>query len=282
MTSSNSNYPTALVGKNIGLKGSITSIPLKDDFSENILFFGANKEDQCTGVLMNALVSLMLSCKALNKGFDFLVIDCLSKADSKYKSLLAQLEKKGLCHLIERQKSDRTIKAIAQDIMNGCATPVILSIIGSDRFIEMKRNLPLGEDTTPNVVDGIEVLGFTNPFSSSPDADVDKMTFQQAFIYILDEGPMQDVHVLLQVDKPGNILFEGDYGVNATDKFRHKIILRSENKFLSPMRFSQDIDVETLSDEEEHLRAYYYPEGDDPVLFTPFTLPDGSIFDSNE
>ena len=281
MTSSNSKYPTALVGKNIGLKGTITSIPLKDDFSENILFFGANKEDQCTGVLMNALVSLMLSSKALNKGFDFLVIDCLSKTDSKYKSLLAQLEENGLCHLIERQRSGRTIKAIAKDIMNGCASPVILSVIGSDRFIEMKRNLPLGEDSTLNVVDGIDVLGFTNPFSPSPGADFDKMTFQQAFTYILDEGPMQDVHVLLQVDKPGNILFEGDYGVNATDKFRHKIILRSENKFLSPMRFSQDIDVETLGDEEEHLRAYYYPEGDDPVLFTPFTIPDISILDNN-
>lgn len=282
LTSSNNRYPTALVGKNIGLKGSITSIPMKDDFSENILFFGANKKDQTTGVLMNALVSIMVSCKSLGKPFDFLVIDCLTKADSKYKSLLAQLEKKGLCHLIERQRSGRTIKAIAKDILSGCASPVIMAIIGSERFIEMKRNLPLGADSTPNVVDGIEVLGFTNPFSPSPDADVDKMTFQQAFTYILDEGPMQNVHVLLQVDKPGNILFEGDYGVNATDKFRHKIILRSENKFLSPMRFSQDIDVETLSDEEKHLRAYYYPEGDDPVLFTPFTLPDISILDSDQ
>ena len=85
---------------------------------------------------------------------------------------------------------------------------------------------------------------------------------------------MQGVHTLLLVDKPGNILFEGDYDVNDTDKFRHKIILRSENKFLQPMRFSQEIDVETLSDEEEHLRAYYYPDGDDPVLFTPYQMPD--------
>ena len=43
------------------------------------------------------------------------------------------------------------------------------------------------------------------------------------------------------------------------------------------MKFSQDIDVESLSDEEEHLRAYYYPEGDDPVLFTPFLLPEYEI-----
>ena len=51
-------------------------------------------------------------------------------------------------------------------------------------------------------------------------------------------------------------------------------MLKSENKFLQPFRLSQDIDVEVLSDEEEHLRAYYYPEGEDPVLFTPFQMPD--------
>ena len=282
LSSAGIKYPTALVGINIGLKGNGTAIPLKDDFSENILIFGANKQDQSSGVLMNAMLSLMVSCKTLNKPFDFLVIDCLSKTESEYKALLTKLEEKGLCHLIERQRSGRTFKAIAKDIMNSCASPVILAIIGSDRFIEMKRNLPLGDDSTPNVIDGIEELSFSDPFNSSSGNNVDTMTFQQAFTYILDEGPMQDVHILLQVDKPGNILFEGDYGVNATDKFRHKIILRSENKFLSPMRFSQDIDVETLSDEEEHLRAYYYPEGDDPVLFTPFTLPEEQILDTLE
>jgi hypothetical protein len=105
-------------------------------------------------------------------------------------------------------------------------------------------------------------------------------TFQSALTYILEEGPMQGVHILMQVDKPGNILFEGDYGVNATDKFRHKVILKSENKFLMPMRFSQEIDVEALSDEEEHLRAYYYPEGDDPILFTPYQMPDKTILNT--
>jgi hypothetical protein len=43
------------------------------------------------------------------------------------------------------------------------------------------------------------------------------------------------------------------------------------------MRFSHEIDVATLSDEMEHLRAYYYPEGDDPVLFTPYQMPDIDI-----
>ena len=48
------------------------------------------------------------------------------------------------------------------------------------------------------------------------------------------------------------------------------------------MRFSVDIDVEQLSDEEERLRAYYYPEGDAPILFTPFQMPDKEIINSQK
>jgi hypothetical protein len=88
---------------------------------------------------------------------------------------------------------------------------------------------------------------------------------------------MHDVHLLLQVDKPSNILFGDEYDVDAAKKCRHKVILRSENKYLSPLRFSQDIDVEMLGDERGRLRAYYYPDDDDPALFTPYQMPDTDI-----
>lgn len=278
LSDSHTKYPTALVGRRIGLKSSNVAIELKEDFSENIMIFGANKECQATNVLMNALVSLIASNRALGSSRDFLVIDCSPGYDCPYKALLKKMEEEGMCHLIERQRSVATFRAIADDIQNGCARPVTIALIGNERFIEMKRNQPLGNSSPVAVQDDLfEPLGFVDPFDDNSKKNISKMTFQQAFLYILDEGPMQGVHVLLQVDKPGNILFAGDYVMDAVEKFRHKIILRSENKFLTPMKFSQDIDVESLSDEEEHLRAYYYPEGDDPVLFTPFLLPDYEI-----
>lgn len=266
--SSHIKYPTAIIGKNIGLKGTKTAILLRQDFSENVLFFGVNKEDQAVNVLINTLLGLITSYKTLDVPCEFLVIDCLATSESRYKKMLAEIEEAGMCHIIPRQDSGRTLKAIAEDVRNGCARPVMLVIIGSERFIEMKRDLKLDENSGQ---EEFASLGFQNPFGG---ADTENSTFQRALTYILDEGPMQGVHVLLQVDKPGNILFKGDFCTEATDKFRHKIILRSENKLIAPLRFSQEIDVEVLSDEEEHLRAYYYPEGDNPVLFTPYLLPD--------
>ena len=117
-------------------------------------------------------------------------------------------------------------------------------------------------------------MGSIDRMGDAAEEDTNNMTYPQALMYLLEEGSMHGIHVLLQVDKPANILFEGEYGKNATDKFRHKIILRSENKYLTVLNFSVDIDVETLSDEEEHLRAYYYPEDGEPQLFTPYLIPE--------
>lgn len=286
----NAETPVALVGKNIGLSGESTAILLRNDFSENILFFGANKEGQTIGVMLNALASLMYSYQQMGQPCDFLVIDCLQDVKSPYKELLKTWSDQGLCHLIERTKSGRTFAAIAEDIRNMCAHPVVLAIIGSERFVEIKRNMPLVDKSMNknDSIGGIEVLGFDMDaivdINSNPNLSHSggPQTYPKALEYILEEGPIHGVHVLLQVDKPGNILFEGDYAINATDKFRHKVILKSENKFLTPMRFSVDIDVEQLSDEEERLRAYYYPEGDAPILFTPFQTPDNDIIKSKK
>jgi hypothetical protein len=181
---------------------------------------------------------------------------------------------------VERQSSGRLLKGLVDDIKTGFVTPTVLVIIGSERFIEMKRKMPL-EQSSSSVIEDDGIIGFDmgslDIMSDSQEVNTNNMTYPQALMYILEEGPMHGIHVLLQVDKPSNILFGDEYDVEAAMKFRHKIILKSENKYLNPFRFSQDIDVEQLSDEEERMRAYYYPDGDNPQLFTPFQMPDLDI-----
>ena len=225
-------------------------------------------------------VSLILSYQAQGMSADFVVIDCLPITGGRYKKVLAELEIKGLCRLVERQSSGRLLKGLVDDIKTGFVTPTVLTIIGSERFIEMKRRMPL-EQTSSSVIDDDGVIGFDmgslDFMTDQQEVNTDNMTYPQALMYLLEEGAMYGVHVLLQVDKPSNVLFGDEYDVEAAMKFRHKIILKSENKYLNPLRFSHDIDVEQLSDEEEHMRAYYYPDGDNPQLFTPFQMPDSDI-----
>lgn len=274
--------PLALVGRNIGINAGATFIPLRKDFMEHILIWGANKQEQSTGVLMNALISLILSKQISDIAYRFLVIDCFPGPGGSYKNLLSELETKGLCRLIPRQDSGKVLKELVDDVKNDFAIPTVLAIIGSERFIEIKRKKQLVQEVNPEpVIENDEVIGFDmttlDIMKESSDVDVDKMTYPEALMYLLDEGPIHDVHILMQIDKPGNILFGDEYDVEAANKFRHKIILRSENKYINPLRFSQEIDVEILSDEKEHLRAWYYPDGDYPILFTPYQMPSNDI-----
>ena len=273
--------PAALIGRNIGINAGTTTIPLRKDFYEHILVWGANKEEQATGVLMNALLSLTMSCQQQGIYCNFVVIDCLPITNSRYKPILSQLQQKGLCQLVERQDSGSVFKSLVNDVKAGAATPTVLAIIGNERFIEMRRKMPLMTMAVQNALeeyDDDNIIGFDmealgDLMNDGDESSTDNMTFPQALMYLLNEGAMHHVHLLMQVDKPCNILFGDDYDVEAATKFRHKVILRSENKYLNPFHFSQDIDVEALSDEEEHLRAFYYPDGDDPVLFTPYQMP---------
>lgn len=270
--------PVALVGQNIGINAGASTIPLRKDFLEHILIFGANKQEQSTGVLLNALMSLIHSYAQKDIYCNFLVIDCQPSPNASYKAVLSNLESKGLCRLIERQNSGMTLKELVDDIKGGFSAPTILAIIESERFIEVKRKMPLvsigvAADSSQDDMLGFDMSSLQSLMGGSAETDSCNMTYHEAVNFILDEGPMNGVHLLMQLDKPCNVLFGDEYDVEAANKFRHKIILRSENKHISPLRFSQEIDVEMLSDEEEHLRAYYYPEGGDPLLFTPFQMP---------
>lgn len=271
-------FPIAAIGHNIGLKGDITAIKFHSDFSDNILFFGINKDEQTVGVMINALMSLIISYQQLGKTCDFVIIDCLNNEEARYRSLLEAMESEGICRIVERTQSGTLFMQLVNDICNHCTRPTVLGIIGSNQFVEMKRNTPLPSSQIQESDSDIEVLGLD--YNAMPDLfpnnslDSSRIkTYPEALMFILDEGPLQDIHVLLQVDKPENILFNGEWCPEVTDKFRHKVILRSENKYLAPMRFSVDIDVETLNEEEEHLRAYYYPENGEPQLFTPYVMP---------
>ncbi len=306
-------YPTAFIGHDIGMKSELTAIPLPRDFSENILFFGANKEGQTAGVAVSALQSLAV----VNPMLNVKVIDCYDNPNAKYRMLLEKMQAdRLLCDIIERRESGELLRQLANDISKQQAQETILLILGSERFAEMKRKSSLVSNGTtpittnknsglfPDLDDSapvskdfpidetyeqwqarIRAEQMTNsqqtdePANSADttvkeenqeEQDVVK-TFPEALRFILDEGPTQGVHVLLQTDKPTNILFE-DYPSETVAMFKHKVILRSENKYLTPMRFSVDIDVEVLGDEEERLRAFYYPEDGGPRLFTPYII----------
>ena len=93
--------PVATIGRSIGLNQQSTAITLTQDFSENIIVWGANRQEQATATAINALVSLMAYYEQSNTPCNFIVLDCTNNPMSQCKPLLAELEKRAYCKIIQ-------------------------------------------------------------------------------------------------------------------------------------------------------------------------------------
>lgn len=282
VSSKQGNNPVAILGRGISLNQEPLEIALKRDFSENILLFGIDEDHQVTRTTIAALLSLIISYK--QKGIDaqIKVIDCGNDDDADYLNILDNLEDKGLCQVIARRERALELRKLAESIANENAIPTILVIIGQERFRELKLNLEIkdateSEEQSSNNDGMVNVFAGLN-FSSSLSGNgkqIDVSNFEKAMRYILENGPEQGVHTILQIDKPSKLLFQEFVSSKVVfSMFKHIVMLRSEEKTAMTLGLSDDIRLEDLSSEPERLRAYYYSEEDDSYqLFSPYILP---------
>lgn len=259
--------PVAFVGKSIDIEQKDVAIPLSEDYSENILLLGLNDEYQTTRTSMNLLVSLLATCKSRGAEVAFKVIDCLSD-DDKYAEVLDELEDAGLVEVVSAKKRASLFKKLAEEIYSEKAEETILFILGQDRFRELKLDLEFEEDNKS----GDDELTSIISFGSGAFDKKTMRTFSEAMNVILDKGPEVGVHTIIQLEKAVNYLFT-DYISHKElfQKFKHLILLKSDENASMQLHLRNDIRLENLSKDEERLRAYYYAEESDTyTLFTPY------------
>lgn len=263
--------PVVYMGKSIDLKQKDLCINLREDYSENILVFGLNDSEQVTRTSLNLLLSSAMAARMGELDVQIKVMDCLSNDESKYEDMMDELEDSELCEMVTRRKRGDFLKKMAESIKDGSAEPTLIYILGQDRFRELKMDLEFESDDAAPADDFASMLG---AFSSSSDSGF--KTYRQALNYILDRGPEQGVHTIIQIEKPTNLLFEDLTAKEIFQKFKHLIMLRSDEMTGSRLNLRDDIRLERLSSDSERLRAYYYAEeGDAYTLFTPYEQ-DGS------
>ena len=268
--------PVAFAGKSIDIKQVDVAIPLNEDFSENILLLGLNDEYQSTRVSMNLLVSLLATCKSREVDVDFKIINCLSDDNDKYLEVLDELENAGLVDVIPAKKRAPLFKQLAEAVLAEKAKETILFILGQDRFRELKLNVELEEETSVSDDSGLMVIKSAFLTDSSSEKKSVK-SFSEALTVILDKGPEVGVHTIIQLEKAANYLFE-DYisPKEMFKKFKHLILLKSDENAATQLHLQNNIRLENLSKEEERLRAYYYAEESDTyTLFTPYMPLEG-------
>lgn len=278
-------------GQDIAITQKPTSIALHEEQGENIMILGINDKHFATRSAINLLVSSIATSTAKGLDYEFVVIDCMKCDDDEaYIDVLAELESRRLCHLVRPRERKKTLYNLCKDIASGNPKPTILTILGEETFRELKFNDALevteeegqssntGADSFEDALAMMSML--SNPVADKSQSNSDILslkTVADAMKYILEKGPENGVHTIMQLDRADNFYIDNDGYINSKtiySKFCHLIILRSNEKDIYSLKLPDEIRPETLEDNAERLRAYYYNEGSNTYgLFTPYMMP---------
>ena len=262
--------PVMVLGRSIDTKMSVVSIPLKNEYADNLILFGINDEGQVSRTSLSALRSLIASTAGMN--YRTIVINCLSEGDESLISTLDDLSAEGKIELITPRHSGGTLRDLANNIKNESVQPTTLFILGQERFRELRMDnaIDSGKSHTKKAEDdnpfGFEMMDF----NSDTEGDFD--TFKKALEYIIRNGAEQGVHVVMQIDKPKQLLF-ADYlsQKDFYNMFRHLVILKCDDSINTELSISEDVKFDNLSSDNERLRALYYNDSNNKcILFSPF------------
>lgn len=253
-------------GRSIDTKMEPVVIPLRNEYADNVMLFGINDEEQVSRTTMASIKSLRIS----NKNIKIKVINCLSEEQRNTTKMLNDWENKGEIELLNPQNCGGELVNIANSIMERTAEPTVLYILGQERFRELRMDMEIAF-TKPTVA--ADDFGFdSSMFTAGDSGSMNFNSYQKAIEYILKNGAEVGVHVILQIDKPKQLLFS-DY-MSAKDffnMFHHLIMLKSDENAVNSLGMSDDLKLENLSSDIERLRAIYYNETNNSyTLFTPF------------
>ena len=252
------------LGRSIDTKMEPVMIPLRDEYADNVMLFGINDEEQVSRTTMATIQSLRLS----NQDVKIKVINCLSAEQKNTNKLLNSLAKKNEIELLEPSTCGLELASIATSIKNRDAEQMVLYILGQERFRELRMDMDIATEKKESMDDG---FGFESSFGSSG-GDGDFNSYHKAIEYILQNGAEVGVHVVLQIDKPKQLLFS-DYmsAKEFFNMFHHLVMLKSDDNAVNTLGLSDDLRLENLSSDIERLRAIYYNETNNSyTLFTPF------------
>lgn len=253
-------------GRSIDTKMEPVVIPLRNEYADNVMLFVINDEEQVSRTTMASIKSLRIS----NKNIKIKVINCLSAEQRNTTKMLNDWENKGEIELLNPQNCGGELVNIANSIMERTAEPTVLYILGQERFRELRMDMEIAF-TKPTVA--ADDFGFdSSMFTAGDSGSMNFNSYQKAIEYILKNGAEVGVHVILQIDKPKQLLFS-DY-MSAKDffnMFHHLIMLKSDENAVNSLGMSDDLKLENLSSDIERLRAIYYNETNNSyTLFTPF------------
>lgn len=279
-------YPSVYVGKSVNVNRDDIMIPLKIE-SGNILITGVNEELQAERVFFNAAFSLAKQTFANGKKVKLSIFDNPGDEDDRFDKREWLFEELALNDEVKifRSKKERIneimrLGNIAREGNNKNDVYVLL-ILAEERMKPLLRkelsqeNL---ESSTELVMESPKKDIFGRPIggNSTLSAPVRKSgtTVQDELLYLLKEGGNSHVHIIMQVNQPGNILEDSNmvYRNDIRQWFSDIIMLKCSQDVQMKLP-GDNIRLDRLSDKSDMLRAIYLNEVGETRMFTPYVMP---------
>lgn len=269
------DYP--ILGKTLGLDRRDLPLKLKREEGENMLVVGLNIGANALRATLSPFFADIIQSIKTNRKRRYILLDSRGE-DTPEGFLLAQLSTLGYFEYVPESKVS-IVSAIAHDILNNSVhTDTLICILAQDKMKEHKRNWSLTEksstDEDASAFSQRMIESINMHHSESERKNKALNTFKDAISIILENGPSNGVHTIMQLDKLGSFLHLDYVGKkDVFTKFAHIVFLKGDPSAAFTLGLD-DIDIARISDQEERLRAVYYCDHTgEHTLYTPYALP---------
>lgn len=287
--------PTLLLGSGVTVKQEPISVSFRKDMGENLLITGTNGEMQSERVFYNAVMSACEWAAASGKRVNVVCFDNYNDGDDN-KVRYEQLNSIGnvsFTSVVNGRSRDEMIVELGSKIRNNTVGDqiYILALLGHERY---RRNM--GNPLTDIASSQATAAAATNRGASrympeenssrpgminigglapAPVSSVKSTSsnIEEELMYILNFGPESGVHTIMHVDRPSSIVPVSEKWSRREIQraFKYISVLNLNSTEISKLPVMEDVSVESLSADNERLRAVFYDdENNKAVLFTPF------------
>ena len=272
-----SDYPEVSLGRSIEINSNNVSVRLENAKGQNLLITGVNERGRfCTEeggkwqglrILLTSLISLLHYSKSLHVNARFILLQNSPdlKPGTKGYKYIQELKASGNIEIyrgVEEQLS--VVESLLERVKDGQEGQMTFVFIEGQDYYRLDRELRVSDDTSREET---KLFSFgSKPFGG---AGGQKQTVREAWLKILEDGPLYGIHTVWQVQNFERFLTDAP---SSRRYFQNMAFLY--NNTLRPVSFkmTEDIDFKRLDASNERLRMCLF-DGIDVNVMAPYQIP---------
>lgn len=273
-----SDYPEISLGRSIEISSQNVSVRLEDTKGQNLLIVGINERGrfcleeggkwQGLRILLTSLISLYHYSQAqnMNARFVFLQNSPDLKPGSKGTAYLQQLNIN--CELEILRSTDEQlqfVENILEQVKNEQVNERIFIFVEGQDYYRLDRELKTANDIAKE--EESKLFSFGNkPFGGMGGQ---KQTVRDAWLKILEDGPLFGIHTVWQVQNFERFLTDAQ---SSRRYFQNIAILYNTTLRPASFKMTEDIDFKRLDASRDRLRMCLF-DGIDVNVIAPYQIP---------